>query len=289
MRTQQAVLAIIGCGHMGAAIARAAAKADFIGLSGVVGVEPDQRKRETLRAEGLAIVAEPLEALQRLADHGRLIIAVKPQAFPALAQQLLAIARDHPGRLFGWRGVISIIAGVTAQQISDALDHEIRVVRVMPNLAVEVARGMSAIAPGPRAEEPDIAFAERLFAAMGQTMRLDERLFDVFTALAGSGPAYLFYLAEAMQAGAVRLGMDPAQAAVAVKQTLTGAAALWAQQNKSPAELRASVTSPAGTTAAATASLDRDAVPELFARALQAGRDRGAELSATLAAQFRNR
>jgi len=125
-----------------------------------------------------------------------------------------------------------------------------------------------------------MAIAGRLFAALGPVVvRIDEGLMDAFTAVAGSGPAYLFYLAEAMERAAVEVGLDAAMARRVVAQTLRGAAALIDGDGQGdPGLLRAAVTSKRGTTAAAVASLERDGVMECWVRAIVAARDRGAEL-----------
>ncbi|MEO1512658.1 MAG: pyrroline-5-carboxylate reductase dimerization domain-containing protein, partial [Planctomycetota bacterium] len=154
------------------------------------------------------------------------------------------------------------------------------VVRVMPNTPARVRLGMSCLALGAGAEEADAAFALRLFGAIGEVVRVDESLVDAFTALAGSGPAYAFLLAEAMAGAGRELGLDPGDADRAARQTLLGAATLLSSSDRSAAELRDAVTSRKGTTAAALDVFEAGGFRELVERAMTAARDRGRELSA---------
>lgn len=208
-------------------------------------------------------------------DDTVVVLAVKPQMFAAVAAELAPIMSGRSERC-----VISIMAGVRSATIRERLGDRARVVRAMPNTPARVGQGVTAIAAGPGATEGDMAIAGRLFAALGPVVvRIDEGLMDAFTAVAGSGPAYLFYLAEAMERAAVEVGLDAAMARRVVAQTLRGAAALIDGDGQGdPGLLRAAVTSKRGTTAAAVASLERDGVMECWVRAIVAARDRGAEL-----------
>ena len=260
----------IGAGNMGRAIASGAAAT--VGEAALAAVDPH------------APDGSPFDRVMRTADEGAaawlgdrpgagLVVAVKPQMFETLApgwRRLLDAC--------GSRVVVSVMAGVRAETIGRAVGPAARVVRVMPNTPIGVGMGMSAVCAGPGATEKDLAAAEALFGASGRTMRIDEPLMDAFTAVAGSGPAYAFYLAEAMIEAAERLGFDRAQALAIVRQTLAGAGAMLAGSSEPPETLRAAVTSKGGTTAAATDALDASGVREAVIRAIEAARDRGAEL-----------
>lgn len=277
-------LAILGGGNMGSAVLQAAVRALPPITSTVIVAEPDAAKREALfEAVGprAKIVAGTAEALARVGPGATIVLAVKPQAFPAVATEVERAGVTAPAL------VISIMAGVRASTIHARLSPilPIRVVRAMPNLPLALREGVTAIARGPSATDADLAFARALFAEGGAVVDLDESLLDAFTALAGSGPAYAFYLAEAMEQAAGEMGIDPGEARAIVAQTLVGAAEMLRERvlrtedaPASPTALRAMVTSPNGTTAAATASLDRDRVREAFVRAILAARDRGREL-----------
>ncbi|MEZ6234470.1 MAG: pyrroline-5-carboxylate reductase [Phycisphaerales bacterium] len=208
-----------------------------------------------------------------------MLIAVKPQMFEAVGAELAPVLSSTGQSERGEPLVVSIMAGTRAAAIRERLGGAVRVVRAMPNTPARIGQGVTGIAAGPGATEADLAVAERLFRACGPVVvRIDEGLMDAFTAVAGSGPAYLFYLAEAMERAAVAVGFDGATARGMVGQTIRGAAALL-EQGADPAALRAAVTSKGGTTAAATGSLDRDGVAEAVGRAIAAGRDRGRELA----------
>ena len=163
--------------------------------------------------------------------------------------------------------------------VRSALGGRARVIRVMPNTPAQLRRGVSAIAIGEGASEDDAQFAVALFESVGEVVRVDESMIDAFTALAGSGPAYVFYLAEAMMRAGVEIGFDEATADRIVRGTIAGSAALLSDStDRKPIDLRAAVTSKGGTTFAATQSLDASGAMDAIVRAIIAARDRGREL-----------
>lgn len=267
-------LAVIGGGNMAQAIVRGALDAGILRPGEVVVVEPDVGKREIFAAWQVRATASHHEALASLlAVRPTILLAIKPQVLPGAAEQL----RDHlPG---AGSIVISILAGTHTRAIRAALGAG-SVVRAMPNTAARVRQSITAIAAGDDASAEDLAGAERLLGALGPTVRIDESLMDAFTALSGSGPAYVFYLAEAMIRAGVSMGFEPEIADRAVRQTIAGAAALLqASAGSPPAELRAAVTSKGGTTEAAIKVLDDRAVMQAVIDALARGRDRARELA----------
>lgn len=202
-----------------------------------------------------------------------LVLAVKPQVMPAVLAELAAGARP-PGQL-----AVSIAAGVTLAAIARGLGGGTPVVRVMPNQPALVGQGMAVLVAAPDVPPSGRAAAEYIAAATGRAAWIaDESLMDAVTAVSGSGPAYCYLLMEMMEAAAVELGLPPDVAATLVRQTALGAAHAAALPGSDPAALRASVTSPGGTTAAALAVLDAAGVRDAFRRAIIAARDRGAEL-----------
>lgn len=262
-------LIVVGYGNMGKALVAGVVKAGLVGPGSVVTVDP---------AAGVGGVTH----VHRLADAGphrdgdAFVLAVKPQMFPTVAPDLASSLATLPksGAL-----VVSIMAGVTSRRIADALGPRARVVRAMPNTPAQIGQGATAFALGPSASEGDAVTANTMLAALGPlVIRIDESLMDAFTAVAGSGPAYLFHLAESMTAGAIAAGFDAAAADAIVRQTLAGAAGLLATDKASPAELRARVTSKGGTTEAAMNVLADAKVREAVVAAIVAARDRGREL-----------
>lgn len=264
-------LAVIGGGAMASAILRGTSEANVLGP--VCVAEPDAARRAAFPNA----VASAEEALRWLAETdtkahpGQILLAVKPQILTDVAR---AIAP-----LVGERVVISILAGVTTEHLRSSLGGRCPVVRVMPNTPAQVRRGCSALALGQGTTDAHADFAERLFKAVGDVViRLEEPMMDAFTAVAGSGPAYLFYLAEAMQRGADSVGFDAETARTIVEQTIIGAAELLRTDGSPAADLRARVTSKKGTTQAATDTFDRLGVMEAFVKGVVAARDRGREL-----------
>jgi len=269
-------VAILGGGNMGEAIAKGIrdSRGVLTILPGqIVIAEPDQSRHERLSAGRHCVaVSTAREAIAQLAPDGLVFVAVKPQVFPSVA--------DEVRGLIGRRLVISIMAGKTAAGVHRDLGSQCRIVRAMPNLPLLEGDGMTAVCAGPGALSEDIGLARAFFASMGQCIDLDESLMDAFTGVAGSGPAYVAYLAEAMVAGAVATGFTPEVAWQVVQQTIWGAARILSDLRGPPSELRARVTSKGGTTAAAVQVLDSAGVLDAFSRAIVAARDRGRELSA---------
>jgi pyrroline-5-carboxylate reductase len=173
--------------------------------------------------------------------------------------------------------VLSIAAGVTIKTLEAACGSGIAVIRSMPNTPALVGEGASAIAGGAHANEVDIAWAEAVLGSVGLVVRVPESQLDVVTGLAGSGPAYLFLVAEALMDAGVASGLPRATAEILVRQLFVGSAKLLAE-GQAPADLRASVTSPGGTTAAGVAVLETEAVRAAFIQAVTAATDRSREL-----------
>ena len=255
-------LLTLGAGNMAEAIVR--------GLPDdvtVTAVDPSPERRAVFDGLG-ATTAGAISELA--ADADVVMLAVKPQvaagAVPAVAG--------------GDALVVSIMAGVTTATIDGLLGGGRRVVRVMPNTPMLVGRGACGIAAGADATPEDVATVRRLFGHAAEVVEVPEDLIDALSAVSGSGPAYLFYLAEHMTAAGVELGLSPEHADLLTRQTLLGAAEmLAADPGTAPAELRRRVSSPGGSTLAATDHADAAGVPATIRRALAAARDRGRELA----------
>jgi pyrroline-5-carboxylate reductase len=207
-----------------------------------------------------------------------LLLAVKPQVFGEVAPKLRQLLSETAGKDVM---VLSVMAGMTCAKMQEALGGGVSIVRAMPNLGAMVRQGASAYCLGPSAPPEHGELARAMLKSIGPTVfDLPETQLDAFTAVAGSGPAYLFYLAEAMVAGAVAAGMDAKTADQAVRQTLLGAATMLKQASpKEPATLRANVTSKGGTTETAIGVFEEHAVREAVVAAVMAARLRARELS----------
>jgi len=279
MSQHDIALAVIGGGNMAQAIVSGALRSGVIRSERVVIAEPDEAKREIWGQWGVGVVGSAsramldLEGIEGEPGSGQILLAIKPQVLPEVAPALaesLAVTD---------RVVVSILAGATSETVRAALGGGGRVIRVMPNLPARVGKGTTAIALGAGAKEGDDDAALALFRAVGEVVTLDESLMDAFTAIAGSGPAYVFLLAEAMVEGAVRVGLDPGTADRIVRSTVVGAAELLTQADESAGDLRRAVTSKGGTTAAALDVFEERDLKGIAARAIEAARERGAELA----------
>lgn len=274
MSQQHTAVAFIGGGNMARAIIEGARRAGVLGERWVVG-EPDAGRRGAFE-HGVASAGEALdrlEAIEGRPGQGQVVLAVKPQMLGGVAEEIAARMASGPSRV-----VVSILAGMPSARIRGALGERARVVRVMPNLALQIGRGMSAVALGDGAEAGDDLRARELLEGAGKVVEIRESLMDAFTGLAGSGPAYVFYLAEGMMEAAVELGFSREEALLIVRETIAGAGELMARSPEHPHELRANVTSKGGTTAAATGVFDEAGLMDIVGRAIKAARHRGAEL-----------
>ena len=178
--------------------------------------------------------------------------------------------------------VVSIAAGLSTSFLAAQLSPGQPIVRVMPNTPAFVGAGMSVLSAGSSATEAHLDRAERLLSTVGRVRRVDEPLQDAVTAVSGSGPAYFFYVVEAMADAGVALGLDRELATELAVETAYGAGLLLHETGVDPAQLRRNVTSPGGTTAAAIASFDERDVPGHVLAAMRACRDRSVEMGLDL-------
>ncbi len=264
-------IGVLGVGNMGGAIVRGVVAADLVPREALAIADVDAEKVDALHHECGVAVAADLPALAAAADL--LVLAVKPQGVRAALDALAP--HVQPDR----HCVVSIAAGIPLAALSAPLPQGTRIVRVMPNTPALVGQGMSAVSGGPEATEADLARVERLFGTLGRVVRVEERHLDAITAVSGSGPAYVFHLAECLGAAAGRVGLPAHIIEPLVTQTILGAATLLAQSEDSAATLRARVTSPGGTTEAALHVLEDRDLFAIWAAAVDAATRRGAELA----------
>lgn len=262
-------LGIIGCGNMAQAIAGGAIKRGVLEATDIIASDPSDQHREVFTGWGCATTPDNKAVA---AQAAQLLLAVKPQVFPNVAPDLAAVHNDE-------QVLISIMAGLSSAKIADLVGRPRRVIRVMPNTPAMVNAGMAGVALGEHAKPGDEALSMQLFAAVGEVVELSEPMIDAINAISGSGPAYLFYLAEAMERAANELGLGEHSRAV-VAQTLMGAGRLLAETGEDPAELRRKVTSPGGTTLAASTHMDSKKVQTSIVEAIHAAYARARELGA---------
>ena len=223
--------------------------------------------RQLLGEARLLLRAERDEGAAR-ADGA--VLAVKPNDVPAA---MAALAAAGVGR------VVSVAAGVTTATIEAAAGgRAVPVVRAMPNTPALVGKGAAAIAPGAHAGDDDLAWAAGILEAVGTVVRVPESQLDAVTGLSGSGPAYVFVVAEALIEAGVLVGLSRAVSRDLVVQLFVGSAALLAEPGATPEALRASVTSPGGTTAAGLHALESHGVRVAMLDAVRAATQRAQEL-----------
>jgi pyrroline-5-carboxylate reductase len=270
-------LITIGGGTMARAILFGAVRQGLYAPTELLVVEPNADARGVFEGAAVRAVAglDEVGPLLSAQPAPVVLLAVKPQSLEAVSKQW-----GGAGLRFGGV-VISILAGTPSHKVRSALGGSARVVRAMPNTPARIGQGATAVSLGEGARAEDVELAVRLFAALGPVVEVvPEAHMDAVTALSGSGPAYLFYLAEAMLAAATDAGLDPRAADALTRQTLLGAAALLSQSpGETPEALRAAVTSKGGTTEAACRVLDDRRVKEALRDAVLRARDRGRELA----------
>ncbi len=260
--------AIIGAGVMGetllSGLLRAGRSADEV----TVGEKRAERAAELTGRYGVRV----LDNREAAAGAQTVALVVKPQDMGAVLDEIADALT--PGQL-----LVSLAAGTTTDFIAARVPEGVVVVRVMPNTPAVIGEGMSAIAPGPYCTDDHLAQVEAMLSATGRVVRVAEAQLDAVTAVSGSGPAYVFHVADAMIEAGVQLGLPRATATELTVQTLVGSALMLRETGEHPALLREQVTSPGGTTAAALRELDAHGVRAAFSAALAAAAARSAELA----------
>ena len=255
-------LAVVGGGNMGAALVGGLLQAGWAaGDLAVVEVLPARAAELATMFPGVAIVAEvpPCQGA---------LIAVKPYDVPAACAVAVAAGATR---------VLSIAAGVSVATLETACGPGVAAVRSMPNTPALVGEGAAAVCAGPSAGTDDLAWAEEILGSVGTVVRVSESHIDAVTGLAGSGPAYLFLVAEALIDAGVLAGLSRATSEALTAQLFVGSAALLRERGE-PARLRAQVTSPGGTTAAGVRVLEEHGVRSAFLEAVMAAVRRSAEM-----------
>lgn len=256
---------IVGGGVMGEAILSRALAAGTLDASSVTVAEVVPARADRLAATyGVSTTASANEAL---AGAGLVLLAVKPQDLGSVRGSVAAGAV-----------IVSIMAGIRIETIAEAFQHD-RIVRVMPNTPAAIGEGISAWTATAAVTGEQRDAVRGLLSAIGREVYFDdEKKIDMATALSGSGPAYVFLFIEALIEGGVAVGLTRAQASELAIQTVAGAARYAAAAGQSPADLRAAVTSPAGTTAAGLLALEEASFRAAVIHAVQAAHQRAVEL-----------
>ncbi|GIG71449.1 pyrroline-5-carboxylate reductase [Phytomonospora endophytica] len=262
-------VAVLGAGKIGHTVLSGLRRAGRPAGTLLATVRRPERAVELSAALGVEVVGNA----EAVARAGVVVVAVKPQDAAALLAELAGcFTSDHV--------VVSLCAGLPTSFFGKRLPDGTPVVRAMTNTPALVDEAMTVVSAGEHATDEHLAVAEELFRPLGRTLRMPEAHQDAVTALSGSGPAYMYYLVEAMTDAAILLGLPRAVAHDLIVQTAVGAAAMLRDTGEHPVKLREAVTSPAGTTINAVRELERHRVRAAVADAVEAARDRAREIAA---------
>ena len=261
-------IAILGGGVMGETLLSAIVSSGRSPDDVVVSEKSPERADELRAKHGVQVV----ELREAVTGADVVLVVVKPQDVVTVLDEVADVVDAGAT-------VVSLAAGVRIATFEERLPDGVAVVRAMPNTPALVGEGMFGISPGSACDDAKLAMVESLLATGGRVVVVPEEQQDAVTAVSGSGPAYVFYLAEAMIDGGVASGLDRETARTLAEQTIKGAAALLAGSDDEPAELRRRVTSPNGTTHAAITTFDEHGVDAGLRAGVEAAARRSAELS----------
>lgn len=271
-------IVFLGCGSMGEAILAGLLATGVPPLSVVVTVRRPERANELATRHGVTALASQEEAdanSQAVVGASVVILGVKPVG-------TLDLCREIAGALESETVVISVAAAVSLSQLEDALKPGQPVVRSMPNTPLQVGRGVVALSGGSSVDEHHLSAAHEVFAGSGVVLDIPEEQQNAVSAISGSGPAYAFYLAEAMAAAAESFGMDSEIAQILARETVAGAGIMLAEPGANATQMRRAVTSPNGTTEQAIATFDRLGLPGIIEAGARAAAARAAQITQEL-------
>jgi pyrroline-5-carboxylate reductase len=271
-------IAFLGCGSMNEAIMAGLLAAGIPKTDITATVRRRERAEELAKRYGVTVMAtgEEDDANQQAVRGASLvIIGVKPVGVTALSQEIAAFL----GRS---AVVVSVAAAVSIEQIERALPEGQPVIRTMPNTPSRLGRGVVSVSGGTSASREQIDKVKALFSSLGLVVEVPEEQVDAVSAVSGSGPAYAFYLAEAMADAGARLGLDPELALMLARETVVGAGYMLAEPGADPVALRRAVTSPNGTTERAIATFDERGLPGIIADGARAAAERSKDITREL-------
>lgn len=273
-------IAFLGCGSMNEAILSGLLEAGTDPADIVATVRRAERAAELAqRHHGITAIAgeeEPDNNREAATGSAVVILGVKPVGIADLAREISSSL--SPKTI-----VISVAAAVSIAQLEAALPAGQPVIRTMPNTPAKLGRGVVSVSPGTNCSAEQLQLAKNILNAVGTVVEVPEEQVDALAAISGSGPAYAFYLAEAMAAAGVELGLDPELSLLLARETVAGAGLMLAEPGADPATLRKAVTSPNGTTERAIATFDDRGMPAIIADGARAAAARAAEITTQLA------
>lgn len=273
-------LTFLGCGSMNEAILGGILAGGLPAGQVTATVRRPERAEELRAAHGITVLAgneDPEANRKAVAGADLVLVGVKPVG---VADMLRDIAADLPPTAV----VLSVAAAVPLALMESLLPAQQPVIRAMPNTPARVGRGVVSISAGSAAGPEAMQLARRVLEATGTVVEVPEEQVDAVSAVSGSGPAYAFYLAEAMARAGAELGLDPDLSALLARETVAGAGYMLAEPGADAAALRRAVTSPNGTTEAAIATFDERGLPGIIEAGARAAAARAEEITAQLTA-----
>ena len=273
-------ICIIGTGNMGEALVSGLVSSGSSGPGKIICTDVREDKLKAIEKEyAVKTTTSNLEAVMK---SDIVIYAVKPQI-------MAAVIKETAEKLDMSKLVISIAAGVPMAALESCLDKELRLIRVMPNIAAAVKEAATAVAAGKNASEEDIKMAMTIFDSIGKTVFIGENyLMDAITGLSGSGPAYIFLIVEALADAGVKVGLSRQEALFLSAQTVLGAAKMLMETKEHPGQLRDRVTSPGGTAIAGLATLEKGGLRTTLINAVEVATNRSRELGEMTIKNFTN-
>ena len=263
-------IAIIGCGNMGLTYAKSFLQFNLVTRENLLLVARDEKHKQDLADMDIGVCVAGISS--QVADCGVIVVAVKPQDFNTVVDDLKRILLPH-------NVVLSVMAGITVETIQKALDHEV-IIRAMPNTPAQLGMGVTAFTGSSNVNIHQVSIIDNLLSTTGRTIFLeDEQQLDAVTALSGSGPAYFFYIVKSMIEAGKEMGLEESTAAMLVKQTMLGSFHLMNQSPKRLDELISAVTSKGGTTEAALKTFNARKIDDSLMKAIFAAQNRARELS----------
>lgn len=263
-------ICFLGAGNMAEALISGLLNSGIVSASKITAVDLRNERLDYCRKKfGIEVTSDSSSAIR---ESDLIFLAVKPQQIEALLFEISRYVRAN-------QLVISIAAGVTTGYIEKFFKSDAPVIRCMPNTPALLGEGAIAVCPGKDAKQSHVKLALRIFSTVGIAIELPEKKIDAVTALSGSGPAYVFYLAETLARAGAEIGLEPGVSDMLSRQTIFGAGKMLSYLKAHPSELRKNVTSPGGTTEAAIKHLETKKFSEIITGAVKQAYKRARQLS----------
>lgn len=263
-------IAFIGAGSMAEAIISGIIKKEFLWPEHIfVTNHTNQERLKFLNEAYLVHVGQNKQEILVGADI--IVLSMKPYDIKSAIDSIKPFLKQN-------QIIISVAAGISTDYISLLIDQDNPVIRAMPNTSASIGLSSTALTKGKTATENHLTIAEQLFNTIGMTVSVEEKNMNVVTAISGSGPAYIYYLAEAMETAAIDLGLDADVAKALIAQTVTGAGVMLDSSGKTAKELRKDITSPSGTTEAGILTLQKYDFKKIVTDCVRSAHDRSEQL-----------